>query len=97
MISFSCWFLYSLGEENCKSNHNDQRKTKSPISGKIPQTEESESKVFVGLLIAIVELYDSAITDKPELVTILTIEKLSLRNLFCHVSIKKKPPFLIDY
>lgn len=46
-------------------------KQKNTISVTIPQTEESKSKVLVGVLIAIVKLYDSAITDKPELVTIL--------------------------
>lgn len=61
-------------------------KQKNTISGKIPQTEESESKVFVGLLIAIVELC-RAITDKPELVTIpvpkspISKEKLLLDDL----------------
>lgn len=46
-------------------------KQKNTISVTIPQTEESKSKVLVGVLIAIVKLYDSAITDKPESVTIL--------------------------
>lgn len=46
-------------------------KQKNTISVTIPQTEESESRVFAGVMIAIVELYDSAVTDKPELVTIL--------------------------
>lgn len=46
-------------------------KQKNTISETIPQTEESESKVLVVVPIAIVELYESAVTDKPELVTIL--------------------------
>lgn len=46
-------------------------KQKNTISRTIPQTEESESIVLVGVLIAIVELYESAVTDKPELITIL--------------------------
>lgn len=50
---------------------NKKQKKTHAISGTIPQTEEYESKVLVGVLISIVELYDSTITDKPELVTIL--------------------------
>lgn len=46
-------------------------KQHNTISGKIPQKDKSESRVFAGVMIAIVELYDSAVTDKPELVTIL--------------------------
>lgn len=52
-------------------------KQKNTTSVTIPQTEESKSKVLEGVLIAIVELYDSAVTDKPELVTIL-VQKSSI-------------------
>lgn len=51
-------------------------KQKNTISETIPQTEESESKVPVGVPIAIVELYESTVTDKPELVSSISREEL---------------------
>lgn len=84
VLSFSCWFLSSLGEASCKSNHNDQRKKKKTHNQWKNSTNRRVKKKIVGVLIAIVELYDSAITDKPELVTMLVPKSSISRKRLWH-------------
>lgn len=49
-------------------------------SGTIPQNEVSWFMEFVGVLIAIVELYDSSVTNKPELVSWVVPKSSILRE-----------------
>lgn len=66
-----CSLCLLMAWKNAKVITETNAKQHNTICGKIPQKDESESRVFAGVLIAIVELYNSAVTDKLELVTIL--------------------------
>lgn len=55
-------------------------KQKYTIIGTIPQNKVPWSMVFVGVLIAIVELYDSAVTNIPDLLSLLVPKSSSFRE-----------------